>query len=176
MSLQEGKMRRYLSEVRDLVVPRLETEAERINAFTPILLWEPWNDIELIRAFTEGDLLFGLTTTSKHTIRLFSDAFNGVHSGVFQRKDGSHNPLPYGLHIAHVLIHEVGHASCDCNHDSERWEHNCNLMGIAEKVYRPEAGAIDYNKAAFTDDSLVAAIRSLNSYPGDTYDRLAEAA
>lgn len=154
----------FMSEVRDLVVPRLKTEEDRVRAWIPRLVWAKfplsmgaWL-VSLMGNATLGETFYvdhntptSLATPEK--VALYEQSFLGHPQ-----------PQPFGHMVAFVLIHELAHAVCACGHHNERWASACRDMGIAEVVYDKKT---ECGKFAFNDAALLEAIKQLPSYPQD---------
>jgi hypothetical protein len=165
----ELEIRKYLYEVRDLVIPELEDQREIERALTPRLSYREATPATKFRSLLFGgeDLgecfyTDGTSIASERSpkipmeIVLYRDAFEAVPQ--------SDLPRPYGELLAFVLIHELGHAVTSGGHESERWARACRKMGIAEYVYSEK---VESGTFRFCNPRLLATIRSLPTYPGD---------
>lgn len=159
---REHQMLAFLSEVRDMVVPRLPTEEMRVKALMPVVRWQPrdeWNRLtNRIFYGTEGCDL-GVTSIHKdgmipYCITLHSDDLSTLK--------------PFGEWVAFVMIHETAHAATAGHNHDEIWASMCRVMGIDEKAYSGEYKTGDKITYGFLDGSLLLAIRNLSIYPGDT--------
>lgn len=165
-------MNTYLSDVRDLAVPRLLLAEDRIKAWMPKLVWEeryvPRNSSDVVSLVFQG-APWGETYYEDGSSWAEEGKKNPAYVRLYQDIFAKHSldmPQPFGDMIAFILIHELGHAICSCGHESKHWARACQEMGIKEEVYskKGEGGRFE-----FRDRSLLQSIQKLSTYPGSFY-------
>lgn len=162
----------FLNNVRELAVYTLLPWEYR-KAMEPDLRWvpayEPRDVMEHIQTMLGyvplGEVIYTNGLSIPDT-RLMPVDYVALYAASL-KASSEYSKRAYGELVAFTLIHELGHAITGEGHNSERWASVCRQMGIAEKRYElkgPDGGG----KFLFLNQVLLAAIRALGSYPGDT--------
>lgn len=167
------KMEAFMSEVRDMVVPHLRDEEDRVRAWQPKMVWqvEPYKPHTMVDAMR---MAFG-DTAGPFGEAYYSDGTPYASRKGERRKTPTevvlyeHSfrfnlslPQPFGLMVAFVTIHELGHAVCSCGHNNDVWPALCRTMGIDEQRYDLKQTA---GRFAFLDPNFARQIQRMYTYP-----------
>lgn len=156
------KVEAYMSEVRDLALPRLKVEEARLRG------WE----VPMVFAFrTAANRLRNLLQYGEMGLEMGNTEMTCEGGNIplcltIHREDVVASGGVYGEVIAFALIHELAHAASGEGH-TEVWAGYCQDMGICEHPYAGQTKRELKVSYAFKDQDFLRQLKRLGTYPGD---------
>lgn len=162
------KVEAFMSEVRDLALPRLKGEEARLRGW-------------------EVPMQFAFRTAKNRLSDILKYGEMGMEMGNTEMLDDKAVCLTvhrddvaivrgaYGEVIAFTLIHELAHATSGAGH-TDVWADYCQTMGICEHSYAGQTKREPQITYPFKDQDFLRQIKRLGTYPGDEVGKEEEAA
>lgn len=166
------KVEAFMSEVRDLALPRLKVEEERLRGWEVPMRFTfrtAKNRLNNIIQYGEMGMEMGNTEMDGPSEQHGKAVCLTIH-----RDDVAAVKGAYGEVIAFTLIHELAHVVTGTGHTKE-WAEACQTMGIYEHPYVGQTKREPIVTYPFKDHDFLRQLKRLGTYPGDTVSKEEEA-